>query len=132
MPGVIAEVTTLAGRLGVNVADFEIAHSLEGGAGVLVIVVAADGAGAFEDGLHDARLPHEPDGAAVTIGALSDELAFGGVRPLRGRVRVPGDKSISHRALLFAAIADGRSTLTHLATGEDVARDAHGAYSSSA
>ena len=35
-----------------NVADFEIAHSLEGGAGVLVLVVAADGAGAFEDGLH--------------------------------------------------------------------------------
>ena len=29
-PGVIAEVTTLAGRLGVNIADFEIAHSLEG------------------------------------------------------------------------------------------------------
>ena len=52
--------------------------------------------------------------------SLSDELAFGGVRPLRGRVRVPGDKSISHRALLFAALADGRSTLTHLATGEDV------------
>jgi 3-phosphoshikimate 1-carboxyvinyltransferase len=39
---------------------------------------------------------------------------------LRGRVRVPGDKSISHRALLFAAIANGRSTLTHLATGDDV------------
>jgi prephenate dehydrogenase len=50
--GVIAEVTTLASQLGVNVADFEIAHSLEGGAGVLVLVVAAEGAGAFEDGLH--------------------------------------------------------------------------------
>ena len=56
----------------------------------------------------------------TTSTSLSDELAFGGVRPLRGRVRVPGDKSISHRALLVAAIADGRSTLTHLATGEDV------------
>ncbi|MGH8978778.1 MAG: 3-phosphoshikimate 1-carboxyvinyltransferase [Acidimicrobiia bacterium] len=52
---------------------------------------------------------------------LPDEVDFGGVRPLRGRIRVPGDKSISHRALLFAAIAEGRSTLTHLATGEDVA-----------
>jgi prephenate dehydrogenase len=51
-PGVIAEVTTLAGRLGVNVADFEIAHSLEGSAGVLVLVVAAAEADAFEDGLH--------------------------------------------------------------------------------
>jgi prephenate dehydrogenase len=51
-PGVIAEVTTLAGQLGVNVADLEIAHSLEGGAGVIVVVVAADGAPALEDGLH--------------------------------------------------------------------------------
>jgi 3-phosphoshikimate 1-carboxyvinyltransferase len=54
------------------------------------------------------------------VNALPDELEFGGVRPLRGRVRVPGDKSISHRALMFAAIANGRSTLAHLATGEDV------------
>jgi prephenate dehydrogenase len=52
-PGVLAEVTTLAGRLGVNVADVEIAHSLEGGAGVVVLVVAADGADALEAGLHD-------------------------------------------------------------------------------
>ena len=52
-PGVLAEVTTLAGRLGVNVADVEIAHSKEGGAGVLVLIVAADEAGAFEAGLHD-------------------------------------------------------------------------------
>ncbi len=51
-PGVIAEVATLAGRLGVNLADFEIAHSLEGNAGVLVFVVAVAEAGAFEHGLH--------------------------------------------------------------------------------
>jgi prephenate dehydrogenase len=51
-PGVIAEVTTLAGQLGVNVADLEIAHSLEGGAGVMVLVVAAAEAPALEDGLH--------------------------------------------------------------------------------
>ncbi len=30
-------------------------------------------------------------------------------QPLRGRVRVPGDKSISHRALLLGALADGTS-----------------------
>ncbi|MGQ9667884.1 MAG: hypothetical protein ACUVWB_11275, partial [Anaerolineae bacterium] len=30
-------------------------------------------------------------------------------KPLRGRVRVPGDKSISHRALLLGALADGPS-----------------------
>jgi prephenate dehydrogenase len=52
-PGVLAEVTTLAGRLGVNVADVEIAHSKEGGAGVLVLIVAADDAVSFEAGLHE-------------------------------------------------------------------------------
>ncbi len=52
---------------------------------------------------------------------VPNEIVVGGARPLRGRVRVPGDKSISHRALLFAALADGRSTIARLATGADVA-----------
>jgi 3-phosphoshikimate 1-carboxyvinyltransferase len=47
----------------------------------------------------------------------------GGV-PLRGIVRLPGCKGVSHRSLLFAAIADGRSRIEHLATGEDVASTA--------
>jgi prephenate dehydrogenase len=52
-PGVIAEVTTLAGRLDVNVFDFEIAHSGEGGAGVIVLVAAATGADELEAGLQE-------------------------------------------------------------------------------
>lgn len=40
--------------------------------------------------------------------------------PLRGRVRVPGDKSISHRALLLSALAAGTSTIRGLSAGEDV------------
>lgn len=39
---------------------------------------------------------------------------------VHGTVRVPGDKSISHRALLLAALARGTSTCTGLLTGEDV------------
>ena len=35
-------------------------------------------------------------------------------------MRLPGDKSISHRALLFAALATGPSSLTNLSTGDDV------------
>lgn len=31
--------------------------------------------------------------------------------PLRGTVTLPGDKSISHRAALFAALADGESRI---------------------
>ncbi|MBX3566301.1 MAG: 3-phosphoshikimate 1-carboxyvinyltransferase [Sphingomonas sp.] len=40
--------------------------------------------------------------------------------PLRGRVRVPGDKSISHRALMFSALAVGESRIEGLLEGEDV------------
>ena len=39
---------------------------------------------------------------------------------VQGRVRPPGDKSISHRALMLAALAPGRSELHGLLTGEDV------------
>jgi 3-phosphoshikimate 1-carboxyvinyltransferase len=45
-----------------------------------------------------------------------------GGRPLRGRLRVPGDKSISHRALLLAARAEGTSAVRGLSTGDDVVR----------
>jgi 3-phosphoshikimate 1-carboxyvinyltransferase len=54
------------------------------------------------------------------VTGLPTELVLGGARPLRGTLRLPGDKSISHRALLFAAFAEGRSTITNLATGADV------------
>jgi 3-phosphoshikimate 1-carboxyvinyltransferase len=45
---------------------------------------------------------------------------FGSTGPLAGEVRVPGDKSISHRALILAALADGPSRVDGLATGADV------------
>ena len=41
---------------------------------------------------------------------------------LTGRLGVPGDKSISHRVLLLAALADGVSTIRGLSDGDDVAR----------
>ena len=40
--------------------------------------------------------------------------------PLRGRLRIPGDKSISHRALMFAALAVGTSEIRGMLEGEDV------------
>jgi 3-phosphoshikimate 1-carboxyvinyltransferase len=39
---------------------------------------------------------------------------------LRGRVRVPGDKSISHRALILGGLATGITRLTGLLEAEDV------------
>ena len=40
--------------------------------------------------------------------------------PLRGAVRVPGDKSISHRAVLFSAMAEGTSRLASVLDSADV------------
>ena len=40
-------------------------------------------------------------------------------RPLHGSVRVPGDKSVSHRALMLAAIAEGESRIRGFLEGED-------------
>ena len=50
-PGVLAEITTLAAELGVNIIDFEIAHSVEGERGVLVLVVDGHLAPTLVDGL---------------------------------------------------------------------------------
>ncbi len=47
-------------------------------------------------------------------------LTVGPEGPLTGRLRVPGDKSISHRALLLAALAPGRSSIGGLSDGADV------------
>ncbi len=44
--------------------------------------------------------------------------------PLFGRVSVPGDKSISHRALMFGALAVGQTRISGLLEGEDVLRTA--------
>lgn len=50
------------------------------------------------------------------------------VRPapsLKGRCRVPGDKSISHRALILASQGEGESRITGLLRGEDVRNTWH-------
>ena len=54
--------------------------------------------------------------------AESGVVTLTGGSPLTGEVRVPGDKSISHRALLLAALAEGTSTITGLSDGDDVRR----------
>ena len=45
-------------------------------------------------------------------------------QPLKGSVRAPGDKSISHRALILGALARGETQVEGLLEGEDVKRSA--------
>jgi len=51
---------------------------------------------------------------------VSGPFAIEGGTSLRGTASVPGDKSISHRALLIAALAEQRSRFRNLSHGEDV------------
>src|SRR5438874_10704296 len=47
------------------------------------------------------------------------ERTIAPARRLRGTIAVPGDKSISHRAAILNAIADGEATVHNFLTGED-------------
>lgn len=57
---------------------------------------------------------------AVKDRRLMTSHCFAPSGPLRGTISVPGDKSISHRALMFAGLAVGQSRITGLLEGEDV------------
>jgi 3-phosphoshikimate 1-carboxyvinyltransferase len=50
----------------------------------------------------------------------SPQTVAGPCGPLTGKLRVPGDKSISHRALMLGALAVGRTEIAGLLEGEDV------------
>ena len=52
--------------------------------------------------------------------ALKRPRRFLPTGPLKGRIRVPGDKSISHRAIMLSALAVGESRISGLLEGEDV------------
>ena len=52
---------------------------------------------------------------------IAHEVTVGPARSIRGTIVVPGDKSISHRYALLAAIAEGTTTLRGYAPGGDCA-----------
>lgn len=43
-------------------------------------------------------------------------------KPLSGEIEVPGDKSISHRAVILGSLAEGTTKITHFLDGEDCMR----------
>jgi 3-phosphoshikimate 1-carboxyvinyltransferase len=53
------------------------------------------------------------------VSAALDWISAPAAAPLHGDVRVPGDKSISHRAIMLSALADGVSRITGFLEGED-------------
>lgn len=72
-----------------------------------------------------ARVPPQPREAecysAKVPGTQTDAVVVRPARAVAGRVTVPGDKSISHRYALLAALAHGRSTILGYSGGADCA-----------
>ena len=58
----------------------------------------------------------------VSSHAAPSPLAARRSGPLKGRLRVPGDKSISHRAFIFGLLAIGETRIAGLLEGDDVLR----------
>jgi len=54
--------------------------------------------------------------------SVASPLSAKRARPLKGRLRPPGDKSISHRAFLFGLLACGETKVEGLLEGDDVLR----------
>ncbi len=50
----------------------------------------------------------------------AEPRSFGRSNALKGTITVPGDKSISHRSIMFSALAVGQSRISGLLEGEDV------------
>ena len=46
-------------------------------------------------------------------------MNFSKVSSLKGELSIPGDKSISHRAIMLGAIADGKTRITNFLKGAD-------------
>ena len=73
-----------------------------------------------EPGCHAPRRPPLVEATPDVPHAAPSPLTTHGSKALSGRVRVPGDKSISHRALMFGALATGRTRITGLLEAEDI------------
>jgi 3-phosphoshikimate 1-carboxyvinyltransferase len=73
-------------------------------------------------------MPDEVQGRAVPVGLRDavnrDALLVKSARRVHGAIRVPGDKSLSHRYLMFGAMARGMTVVSGLAPGADVASTA--------
>ena len=72
-------------------------------------IYATDGAGRVMTSPASASAGSQPPVARVRASAR-----------LRGELRLPGDKSVSHRALMLAALADGESRITGAGDGADI------------
>ena len=130
-PGVFAGITQALGAARINIEDFELHHFTPERGGTIELLVAgprgrrARRRAARRAGLRRARRARA-GGRDVSAATGSDRLEIAPAAALVGEIAVPGDKSISHRALLIGAVCDGTTEVTRLRRQRRHARHARG------
>lgn len=61
-----------------------------------------------------------PEGTHETSDGFAGSVTIAAASRLRGELRLPGDKSVAHRALLFTALAEGEASISIFSPGADV------------
>ena len=111
-PGIVAQVALELGRAGVNIVDMALAPASDMRTGAMTLWIAGDS---------EARPRARADRSARLPGRqrVSSTVRFDPAGPLRGSYTPPPDKSISHRAALFGAMADEPVTVANYLDSED-------------
>ena len=107
LPGVLAGITQALGAERINIEDFELQHYSPDRGGVLTIPRRREEPARRAADLLEAGKPGSSSRPCSTRDRQVEPA-----RALIGHVAVPGDKSISHRAVLLGALADGPVEIT--------------------
>ena len=112
-PGVLAGIFQALGAERINVEDFEMDHLSTDRGGTLSVIVAGRGRGRAR------RHPARGAGVRRRRRARDRRMRVEPLTRLVGHIAVPGDKSISHRAVLLGAICDGETRITGFGRSAD-------------
>ena len=111
----IAGIAQALGAERINIADFDLQHLSSERGGTLAILVAGEGeaeraAALLEQPGLRRRRRAGPRGRVVKIEPAA---------AISGHIAVPGDKSLSHRAVLLAAVGEGETRISGFGRSED-------------
>ena len=105
-PNVLAEIMQAFGAARIDIRDFELDHISPEQGGTLTLLVSG------EDEAHRAEALLESQGYGVVVSA-GRRMKIEPAARIDGHIAVPGDKSVSHRALLIGALTEGETRVSN-------------------
>ena len=111
----IAGIAQALGAERINIADFDLQHLSSERGGTLAILVAGEG----EAERAAALLEQQGYGVVVAPVLEGRVVKVEPAAAISGHIAVPGDKSLSHRAVLLAAVGEGETRISGFGRSED-------------